>query len=105
VAAFAAIGTGSEHEGRLVVIGDSDFARNLYVGVLGNRDFLLMAAGVAARDAVVGAARPAAAPGGTFSPLYLTDTEARAVFYGAVVAPTVLLAAGGLLMARRRRLA
>ena len=36
-------------EGRLVAIGDSDFASNFQLGVLGNRDLLLVAAEVAAR--------------------------------------------------------
>jgi hypothetical protein len=105
VAAFVAIDAPDGREGRLLVVGDADFATNLYAGVLGNRDLLLVTAGLAARDAPVAAARPAGAPGGPFSPLALTDAEARLVFYGGVVAPTALLGATALLLARRRRFA
>jgi hypothetical protein len=105
VAAFVAVDAPDGREGRLLVVGDADFATNLYTAVLGNRDLLLVTAGLAARDAPVAAARPATAPGGPFSPLALTDGEARLVFYGGVVAPTALLAATAALLARRRRFA
>ena len=46
-------------EGRLVVVGDADFATNLHLGVLGNRDLLLAAAELAARgDEALTASRP-----------------------------------------------
>ena len=92
-------------EGRVVVIGDADFATNLHLGVLGNRDLLLTAAELVARADALAAARPAAPPGGTFSPLTLTAREARLVFWGAVVAPSALMGAAALAMARRRRFA
>lgn len=101
IAAFARVGTG-EHAGRLVVVGDADFVTNLHVNVLGNRDLLLAAAGLVARADPLAAARPAAAPGGTFSPLTLTVREERTIFWGGVMAPTALLAATALLVARRR---
>jgi len=104
VAAFARVGT-SEHEGRVVVVGDADFATNLHVNVLGNRDLLLTAAGLVARADPLAAARPAAPPGGTFSPLTLTVPEERTIFWGGVVVPSALLAATALLVARRRRMA
>jgi hypothetical protein len=85
-----------------VVVGDADFITNLYLNVLGNRDFLLTTANLAARPHPLAAARPPAPPHGTFSPLSLTINQARAVFWGAVVTPTVLLALGALWMARRR---
>ncbi|HZP43041.1 MAG TPA: GldG family protein [Candidatus Binatia bacterium] len=104
VAAWARVGAG-ERAGRVVVVGDADFATNLHVNVLGNRDLLLAAAGLVARADPLAAARPAAPPGGTFSPLTLTVPEERAIFWGAVVAPAGLLAATALLVARRRRTA
>jgi ABC-type uncharacterized transport system involved in gliding motility auxiliary subunit len=103
VAAFVRVPAETGAEGRLVVIGDADFATNLYAGVLGNRDLLLTAAGLAVRPQVVGAARPPAPPGGAFSPLVLTAGEARAIFWGAVMAPAALLLATALALARRRR--
>ena len=100
VAALARAGAG-----RLLVVGDADFVTNLHLNVLGNRDWLLAAAGLAAREEVLVAARPPGPPGGTFSALTLTAREARLVFWGAVVAPSALLAAAALATARRRRFA
>jgi ABC-type uncharacterized transport system involved in gliding motility auxiliary subunit len=100
VAALAQAG-----DGRLLVVGDSDFVTNLHVNVLGNRDLFLTAAGLAGRAEAVVAARPPAPPGGTFSPLTLTARDARIVFWGAAVAPGVALFAVALAMARRRRFA
>jgi gliding motility-associatede transport system auxiliary component len=105
VAVFARVTAPGGREGRLVVIGDADFVSNLHLNVLGNRDLLLTAAELVARADPLAASRPAAAPGGTFSPLTLTAREARLVFWGVVVAPTFALAAVALGLARRRRFA
>lgn len=102
IAAFARAGDDG-HEGRLVAIGDADFITNLHLNVLGNRDLLLVTAGLVARARALAAARPAGQPGGTFSPLTLTDRQARLVFWLAVVMPTVVLGSVALAMARRRR--
>ena len=107
IAAFARVAVPDREgtEGRLVVIGDSDFVTNLHLGVLGNRDLLLTTAELVARADALAAARPARSPGGVFSPLTLTAREARMIFWGAVVAPSGLLALVALAMARRRRYA
>jgi len=105
VAALARVGAPDDREGRLAVLGDADFVTNLHVNVLGNRDLLLAVAGLVARGDPLTGARPPAPPGGTFSPLTLTAREARAILWGGVVAPSALLAAAALWMARRRRLA
>jgi gliding motility-associatede transport system auxiliary component len=104
VAAFARAGEDG-HEGRLVAIGDADFVTNLHLNMLGNRDLLLATAGLVARARALAAARPAGPPGGTFSPLTLTDRQARLVFWLAVIAPTVVLGSIAFAMARRRRFA
>jgi hypothetical protein len=91
--------------GRVVVIGDADFASNLYLNVLGNRDLLLATAELATRAEASAAARPTGPPGGTFSSLNLTAAEARFIFWAVVVAPSALAAAAGILVARRRRFA
>jgi ABC-type uncharacterized transport system involved in gliding motility auxiliary subunit len=104
IAAFARVGA-EDHEGRLVAIGDADFITNLHLNVLGNRDLLLATAGLVARAQALAAARPAAPPGGTFSPLTLTDRQARLVFWLGVMAPTAVLASVALVLARRRRFA
>jgi hypothetical protein len=103
VAALARTAGRDGREGRLGVVGDADFVTNLYGGVLGNRDLLLATAGLVARADTLAAARPPPPPGGVFSPLTLTAREARLVFWGAVVAPSALLAGVALAMARRRR--
>jgi hypothetical protein len=105
VAVFARVSVGTGREGRLAVVGDADFVSNLHAGVLGNRDLLLATAGLVARADPLAAERPPARPGGTFSPLALTATEARGIFWGAVVAPAAGLTAIALAMARRRRVA
>jgi ABC-type uncharacterized transport system involved in gliding motility auxiliary subunit len=103
VAALVRVPVRDGVEGRVAVVGDADFASNLQVNVLGNRDLLLAAAELVARADPLAAARPPAPPGGTFSPLALTAREARLVFWGAVVSPAALLTAIALTQARRRR--
>lgn len=89
-------------EGRVVVIGDADFASNVYLGLLGNRDLLVTSAELAAREEVLAAARPRPSPRGTLSPLQLTQAESRLVFWGTVVGPAFLLAAAAMVVRRRR---
>jgi ABC-type uncharacterized transport system involved in gliding motility auxiliary subunit len=105
IAAFVRVPGARGREGRLVVIGDSDFVTNLHLNVLGNRDLLLTTAELVARADALAAARPPQPPGGTFSPLTLTAREAHLVFWGAVVGPSAALALVALAMARRRRFA
>ena len=91
-------------EGRLVAIGDSHFVTNFQLGVLGNRDLLLVAAEVAARgDQAMTAARRQPTSAGPFSTLALTASEARAVFWAGCVGPAVLLGAGAVIVTLRRR--
>src|SRR5262249_18628499 len=105
IATFTRVPAAGGREGRLLVIGDADFVTNLHLGVLGNRDLLLTPAGLGARAAAVPAPRPTTVAASTFSPLTLTAREARVIFWGVVVAPSALLAALALAMARRRRFA
>jgi hypothetical protein len=105
VAVFARVRTSTPHEGRFAVVGDADFVSNLDAGVLGNRDLLLAVSGLVARADPLVAERPAGRPGGTLSPLALTATEARRIFWGAAVAPAAALTAIACAMARRRRIA
>jgi len=100
VAVFARVGTAG---GRVVVIGDADFATNLQLDLLGNRELLAAAASLAARGTAQAERRPERAGDTTFSPLVLSTREMRLILCGAVVFPVLLFAAGGLLAWRRGR--
>src|SRR5581483_8661188 len=89
--------------GSIVAIGDVDFATNLYFGSLGNRDFFLNLAHLAARAEVLIAVRGEGRPGGTFSQIYLTASQARTLFWTGVVAlPSAVLLCGIAVGWRRR---
>lgn len=106
VGVFARVAAPEEREGRIVVLGDSDFLTNLHLGVLGNRDLLVTLAELAARSEVLSASRRATRSSqGTFSPLALTAREARVVFWTAVMGPSMVFALLGAYAARRRRAA
>src|SRR4030095_2299695 len=73
VGALVRVAAPDGREGRVVAIGDADFATNLHLGVLGNRDLLLLAAEVAARgDQALTASRKRPGVSGPFSTLALT---------------------------------
>ena len=59
--------------GQLMVFGDSDFATNFYLNLLGNRDLILSAVAVLAEDPALIAVRRKGLPSGTLSPISLTD--------------------------------
>ena len=102
VAAIARVDA-SDTSGSLVVVGDGEFATNLYVGTLGNRDFFLNLAHLAGRAEALIATRHEVLPGGTFSRLHLTAPQARTLFWVSVVLlPAAVLVVGGLIGWRRR---
>jgi ABC-type uncharacterized transport system involved in gliding motility auxiliary subunit len=91
-------------EGRVVVLGDADFATNLHLDVLGNRDLLILAAEVAARDDdMLTASRRPPPPTGPFSTLALTTRQSRIILWAACIAPATALALGAVAAALRRR--
>jgi gliding motility-associatede transport system auxiliary component len=104
IGALVRVAAPDGHEGRVVAIGDADFATNLHLGVLGNRDLLLLAAEVTARgDQALTASRKRPGTSGPFSTLALTAREARSIFWAACVVPATLLAIGAFVVALRRR--
>jgi len=103
VGILARVPTSEGREGRLAAIGDADFATNLHLPVLGNRDLLLLVAELVARDRIIAAPRRPAAPGGRFSALFLTAREARAIFWISVAGPGTAFAAAALVALHRRR--
>jgi ABC-type uncharacterized transport system involved in gliding motility auxiliary subunit len=93
---------GTPTTGGIVVIGDADFASNLYLGVLGNRDLLLATLSLLTRREIRGLARDTQPPR-TLSPLHLTPRDGAMVFWTTVVLPPLGVSAAGLLAALRRR--
>jgi hypothetical protein len=92
-----------EQDGALVVIGDAEFASNLYVGRVGNLDLFANLAHLAARAEALIAVRKETAQGGTFSRLQLSANQARVLFSAAVVVlPALVLLFGGWVEWRRR---
>jgi ABC-type uncharacterized transport system involved in gliding motility auxiliary subunit len=103
VAALARVDAPGDREGRLVVVGDADFATNLHLGVLGNRDLLLAVAELAVRADPYTSSRPRAQSLSTFSTLALTAREASFLLWSSTLIPGALCAGVGLVMLRRRR--
>ncbi|HJQ82886.1 MAG TPA: hypothetical protein VKA21_02345, partial [Candidatus Binatia bacterium] len=110
VAVIAEVGPGNgdgRRRGRLVVVGDADFASDAYIDVLGNRDLALNAvAWTGGEELLAGTrAKRTAEVIRPLSPLVLTETQARAVFLAGVVAEPglVLLVGLGVVALRRRR--
>jgi hypothetical protein len=103
VAALVRVEVPGGREGRVLAIGDADFATNAHLAVLGNRDLLLAAAELTARADAMTAPRKRPGASGPFSTLALTAREARAVFWLACVAPAILLSLCAVAVALRRR--
>jgi hypothetical protein len=89
---------------RIVVFGDSDFATNFYLNLLGNRDVFMSTVAVLTEDPALIAQRRKGLTRGTMSPIALTATEGRVIFWsGVVLQPLAFLLIGGLVSYRRRR--
>lgn len=91
----------ARYGGRLVVVGDSDFLTNAYLGLSGNRDFGLNILQWLTRDDRFIAVRP---QGVEFEPLYLMRRE-RLVLLGSTLGglPFVLLGVGAWRVVSRKR--
>ena len=108
MAEVGAAGNGVGHRpGRLIAVGDADFASDAYLDLLGNRDLALNAvAWLAGEDELTGVRskkipevlRP-------LSPLVLTRPQARTLFLASVVGEPglVVLLGLGIVWARHRR--
>jgi ABC-type uncharacterized transport system involved in gliding motility auxiliary subunit len=98
-------GDGSRR-GRLVVVGDADFASDAYLDLLGNRDLALNAVAWLTEESVSAGSRPAVASEvfRPLSPLVLTESQARTLLVAVgVVEPGLVLLAGLLVAGMRRR--
>ncbi len=88
--------------GRLVVMGDSDFASNHYITILANKDFFLNTVNWLAEKSELLSTR-AKADQTPVSILFLTENEARLVLWSAVIIePGIILLIGALVVLWRR---
>jgi ABC-type uncharacterized transport system involved in gliding motility auxiliary subunit len=98
----SAPGEADLRESRLVLVGDSDFANNVFFGVLGNADFFQNALAYLAGDDAMITIRPREA---LRDQIYLSERDGRLVFLVCIVLlPALSLAAGVVMIARRARL-
>jgi hypothetical protein len=95
------------HAGRLVVVGDADFASDAYYDLLGNANLVLNAVAWLAREDVLAGAHEQQMPEveRPLSPLVLTEPQSRHLLLAMVVVqPVLVLALGiGVVGLRRRR--
>lgn len=99
---LAIAASGVEGEGRLVVFGDSDFATNGYIGLSGNRDFVLNSIAWLTGDEFAISIRPRERE---TTPLFLKASDQAFLFFlPVVIMPTFFLVVGTVIFFLRRRL-
>lgn len=99
------VSTAGAPSGRVVVVGDADFASDAYLDMLGNANLALNAVAWLARDDALVGDHDQQAPEvpRPLSPLVLTDAQSRTLLLAiAVVQPALVLALGALVVGRRR---
>ena len=95
-------GRPDEEKSRVVLVGDSDFANNVFYGLLGNPDFFQNIIAFLAREEDMITIRPRGAPGDR---VYISERQGRLVFAVCIVLlPLASVVAGGVVAVRRRRL-
>lgn len=100
----AADGETAERPGKLVVFGDSDFAANFYLNLLGNKDLFMSTVAILAEEEELVAVRRKGPTRGTISPISLTAREGSVIFWTAVVAqPLAFLLIGAIVVLVRRK--
>jgi len=105
VVVMAEVGT-HEPRGRVVVVGDADFASDAYLDLLGNRDLALNSvAWTGGEQALEGErSKQVAEIMRPLSPLVVTERQARGIFVaGVMVEPGLVLLAGLVIVGLRRR--
>ena len=96
----------ADRGGRLVVVGDADFASDAYIDLLGNRALALNAVAWLTEEASLAGDRPAerAEVFRPLSPLVLSEAQARRLLLAVtVVQPGIVIALGMLVVGLRRR--
>ncbi len=95
-------GVGPGRKSRLVLVGDSDFANNAMIGVLGNGDFFLNCVAFLCQDENLIRIRPRRTSGES---VYITERQGRMVFLVCLILlPLTPLVAGVVVAVRQRRL-
>lgn len=91
-------------KGRIIVCGDSDFARNIYITILGNKDFFLNMVNWLAGSEELISVRHKKEQAYPFSPLFLTENQKSLVFWFSVVIPPLLILSIGIFIYARRKM-
>jgi len=91
-------------KGQIVVCGDSDFARNLYITILGNKDFFLNIVNWLAEAEELISIRHKQDQAHPFSPLFLTENQKKVVFWFSVVIQPLLILSIGIFIYSRRKM-
>lgn len=92
-----------QREGRIIVLGDSDFASNGVIDYLGNKDLLLNAVNWLAREESLLAARAQSKEVGR-EQFFVTESQGAFAFWAAtVLQPALFFAIATLVIVRRRR--
>jgi len=87
---------------RIVVVGDSDFATNRFLGLLGNADFFLNSVQFLAEEEIV---IPISLRAGLGERIYISVREGRLVFVLCLVLmPLMVASMGGYVLLRKRRM-
>ncbi len=90
-----------ESRSRIVVVGDSDFATNRFLGVLGNSDFFLNAVDYLAEEEIVIPIRLRAGLGDS---VFISAAEGRLIFVLCLVLlPLLVISLGGYVHLKKRR--
>jgi ABC-type uncharacterized transport system involved in gliding motility auxiliary subunit len=105
VGSHAGGGGGDEKEGRLVVIGDADFASDSYLTLLGNRDLLVTSIDWLVARKTRGTRGPSeTADLGPLSPVFVSERLSQLIFtLSVIVEPLLFLVAGIVVVWLRRR--
>jgi gliding motility-associatede transport system auxiliary component len=92
----------SRNAGRMIVYGDSDFANNFFIDLLGNRDLLVNSVNwLALEDTLIGV-RPERKVGGK-EQFFVSSRQNYMVFLlGVVIEPAIFLLIGAAVFVRRR---
>jgi hypothetical protein len=95
-------GVAAGKRSRVVLVGDSDFANNAMIGVLGNGEFFLNCVAFLSEDENLIRIRPRRTAGDS---VYITESQGRMVFLVCLILlPLTPIVAGVAVAVRQRRL-